>query len=73
MRDRDRTGDVIAKVRGLLLHATIPGATVHISMPFRAPAKHDKYTLYFGFVAEGQAWCDWLASMPAIVLLSVHP
>lgn len=69
----DSTGRMVADPRGLLPHATLPGESVDIAMPFQAPRAPGDYTLQFSFVAEGDAWCGPLAANWGIAHLTVHP
>jgi hypothetical protein len=70
MRILDAGGHQVAEFRAGLPKAVPPGENVELTLPFRAPALGE-YTLYFSFVAEGDAWCGALTSNWVKVHLSV--
>ncbi len=73
LRIIDAQGHVLSDARGILPHATQSNESVDLALGFRAPALPGEYTLYFSFVAEGEAWCGDLGAGSAKSHLSVHP
>jgi hypothetical protein len=73
LRIVDTRGRLVAESRGLLPHATKPGESVVLTLPFRSPAAVGAYTLYFSFVAEGDAWCGDFGANWAKSSLTVKP
>ena len=73
LRIVDANGAIVADVRGMLSGDVPPGASTDIPIALRAPAQIGDYTLYFSFVAEGQAWCGDLGAGWAQARLTVAP
>lgn len=73
IRILDAGGRQVSESRAGLPKTVSPGESVALTLPFRAPAATGAYTLYFSFVADGDAWCGGLANNWAKVHLSVTP